>query len=1645
MTDAMARREALNKQRDQKWVSKSIQQAALSSTKARDTLTRLLDLDGARFCHDVLDERINEGLALFETLAPAKRKKLFTTIFGELTPFIECVWDNAGQRSYLHEWPRFPFRAPSRVATIEENRVRFFLDAAYTLGGRECTPIWFLQSVPFLESNAFDLSVLDSIAGAMIRDEGEVGELARATLVAAVQEPATILEFSGIEIEALLLSSSREHWEVVGKLLLAAQRQEGLRQAVFDAVKGANKDAFRYMLGLIVEHDLARFSATIAAFDEWFGMQWAGGSVKPVKQALAWVIDFFDDDEKRKAAIDSGSAEELYFALWVTAFDDAEEVLPVVRDVLCEDDVARQWAALQLARGTQLWPDLVEILHEALKDCERLDPRIEMLMVTIVQEARADHSSAQLFNTIERLYQRSPKRKRTEKSIVWPWDKIDIGQRTVAECLCTLGERVPDKLIPYVTSLDGWRCANIVAEMVGVGEYYDRDSGKRKKRKRDTLSPEQRELLLKLAVDTRVDVQRVAFAGLEKEPIRDDELAILLDGLHRSAPTFRMGALKRLARLPVKKAIDAIDQLLGDRNQKKQAAGLELAGTLIEKGKQADAVRNVIQSHRGGIHGADLLDTVKRLVGSRTDVVHFTGEDDALGLSPAERRSKLPKPKYRKVQVRSKLGETCLLALADWLVEHAEIEVEVSDEDGQTHRGLLGGLGWKFPSPNPKAVALDDARQRLPLYDEFHAWLTRFNADLKDKDGAGWVHAWCETWHGDAYIDRLPEPYQRRYAWDIKQGLAALLKWAARLTDTGFGAQQLLQFYENALARDEPHGVEERAGEKHYFRDEVISTPAYRWSLYSRFASLMPAQVSAEMQRHFAVLTMLAFERGEPLDVRVRLPDFVLAFDAGMLNEYDLAWVLLRPVKKERFNGVVETFGPIGDVSQQKMPPIFATRPALANMIETMRQRLIDVELTRGEQASSASVAASELKYSGGVANLGALVKALGRDKLIRQDQWGEPTRAYSFSRLIKVSAPSEGDSAKTLKATAKANGISEKRLVEVAMYAPQWAGLVETALSQPGLADAIWWIHAHTKQEMYWRDDSYREQWAAQIGERTELAASDLEEGAVDVAWFLRAIETLGTAGWEALQAPAKYASNSGGHKRAQLFADAMLDRVTLDELRRRIDEKRHQDAVRALGLVPLPKQPKGRQAETLERYQRLQEFKRESRQFGSMRQTSEGRAVEIAMQNLARTAGYRDPQRLQWAMEAEAVADLARGPITVAKKETRVTLALDDDGAPELSVVKKDRPLKNVPAALRKDKDIVALRARVKDLRRQRARMRLSLEAAMCRGDRFTAEELRQFFDHPMLRPMVERLVFIGDGDLIGYPTENGKLLRAADGRVEPVGKRDEVRIAHSFDLLQRGDWSSWQRECFSAERVQPFKQVFRETYPKTKAESDGSDMSRRYAGHQVQPRQALALLKARQWLAVPDEGIRKTFHDENLIAELWFQHPFFTAADVEDLTLEAVAFVKRNAESYTRVPLTEVPERLFSEVMRDLDLVVGVAHAGGIDPEASASTIEMRARLVSETCQLLRLNNVRVDGNYIKIDGKRESYSVHLGSATTSVLPGSVLIIVAVHSQYRGRLFLPFADDDPKTAEVLAKTLLLARDEEIKDPSILAQIRG
>jgi hypothetical protein len=601
----------------------------------------------------------------------------------------------------------------------------------------------------------------------------------------------------------------------------------------------------------------------------------------------------------------------------------------------------------------------------------------------------------------------------------------------------------------------------------------------------------------------------------------------------------------------------------------------------------------------------------------------------------------------------------------------------------------------------------------------------------------------------------------------------------------------------------------------------------------------------------------------------------------------------------------------------------------------------------------------------------------------------------------------------------------TKKRLIEAAIYAPQWIPFVEKYFNIEGFASSIWWLHAHT--------NSYHDsETETEIARYSAVSMSDFRDGAVDKDWFYEAYEKAGKENWKIFYDGAKYVCDGTGHSRAKLYADVLLGEKNLDDLMERITEKRNQDYLRVYGLVPL----KNHEEELLERYRYLQQFKKESRQFGSQRQASEGLAVRIAMENLARNAGYSDPNRLTWAMERKEIQSIFSSVKEIVIDDVRLNLIISDIGKAEIEVFRKEKKLKNIPSKYSKDEKVTALKDFRKTLREQYSRTRKSLELAMVQGDIFSSDEIGMLMEHPVVKPMLSKLVLKSDG-FLGY-FEDGQLINTSGKKRKP-GK--EIIIAHAIDLYESKEWKDFQHHCFQNELVQPFKQIFRELYIQTDDEKAAKTVSQRYAGHQIQPRKTAALLKSRGWTVDYEEGLQKVFHKKGYIASIYAMADWFSPAEVENSTLESVQFISR--KDYKPIPFDEIDMRVFSEIMRDIDLVVSVAHAGGVDPEASHSTIEMRGAMLREITDIYKLNNVKIKDSHAFIKGSMAEYTVHLGSGVVHKSPAIYISILPVHSQHRGRIFLPFVDDDPKSAEVVSKILLLGRDNEIKDPMILKQI--
>lgn len=1659
-------REQIEKLRDRQWVDKRLDALRATEPRARKRLARAI----GPFHKDDWDYRTTKARiaamrSMTDGLDAAGRVKTWSALFPKLGDAIERAWLDIGAKPMRSDLGAPPFRAPGRKQAVLDRAAEFVVDLCDILKGLDVDALWIARHAQDVvpEWRGLWPEQLGLLLAATLNAGGPDAEELRQTLLDSIAGRHESARFGKHTILALLNSREPEDWKAIGDVLLAAQRQEGLRQSILDRVDEAHPDAFRYIIGLILEHDLARFSSVVRSYDAWFRTLWAGGSVKPVNEGLATVAKCLDDPAERERLVAEGTPQECYFALWATAFLDTEEAMRLGEAVInASDDAERRYAAWRILDRADLQPELTKLIREHVLAGKETCGHIRKLWAQRLADTEFKTFDVDLFEAMGRYYEAMPKKETKPKALLWPWLEIGEEKHTPARALAAIAGPDPMRMLPYAESLDSWACAEFMRKL--VGRFGIHDSGKRTPVK-GPLSPEAIDFLVRMTVDARKEVHGEAFDSLKhkKVAVSQAEADLLVKNLHRVAATFRKGAIERLAKLKPDDRLAVAGRLLGDTHAKRRAAGLELCATLIEKDTRADDARALIKAHEAALSGNETKDAAARLVAER-EVEPST--EDCFGLLPLGSRAKPIEPRFEGVVKDTKAARACLESLVTLFKEHSDTEIEADPGYYETQeRGRRERMGDYFPAPRRISPRFGDDPNanldRLPLRELWLEWAENRPTELRDHDGLELLRAWAiegEKW----YKTMVSKAFSSTH-WRAHQAFNCLVGWLPLLCPSKEQLGHLVQRVEDRLAKLIEKGEIQIIKMPYSTRKTTPVAGAISYANELTTYSYEAAN-QIELKARLAALEMRALDLLVPDSTDgPSIEDFCLAYDAGHLNEHDFTYLLLAPRPDRHWNQPERIgFGPIPEATGLKPHKALAARPKLQAVAMAVRDRLIDIELMRGERPSPATDAAAEIRHAGGAETLLRLITAMDKDKLHRGGFYfyhEQPTRPASLSRLISITAPNEGDTPELFADLYKKHSIKPARMLEVAIYAPQWARHAEHALNMPGLEDAAWWIHAHTKQSDYFRDQEFREIWNAQIHERTSLTGDDLLDGAVDVAWFQDTYTTLGADNWQAVVKAAKYASSSGGHKRAELFAQAMLGQVKPAELEARIDKTRHQDSLRALGLVPLAQ--KTAKAETLRRYKLMQEYKRQSRQFGSQRQASEGRAVDIAMQNLARTAGYKDPNRLQWAMEAEAVADLAKGPVTESKSETvkgkeietTVTLAIDEAGAPELTITKAGKRLKAIPAKLRKHKPFAELKGRVTELRRQASRMRLSLEEAMCRGDTFTGGELAELLAHPILRPMLERLVFIGDKtNLIGYPEKAGKLLRSHEDAHEPVGKNDTLRLAHPLDLLERGDWHAWQRECFQAERVQPFKQVFREVYPKTdtelgagKAESKHApDITKRYAGHQVNPRQALALLRARSWAFKPEEGVSRVWHDKGLVAELTFEEHFYTPVEIEGLTLEGVFFRKRS-DVFERLAIADVPGIVFSEAMRDLDLVVSVAHMGGVDPEASASTVEMRAALLTETARLLSLNNVRVEGHHAHIDGTLASYALHLGSANASVKPGKALHIVAVHSQYRGRLFLPFADDDPRTAEVLTKALLLARDSEIRDPSILRQIEG
>ena len=456
----------------------------------------------------------------------------------------------------------------------------------------------------------------------------------------------------------------------------------------------------------------------------------------------------------------------------------------------------------------------------------------------------------------------------------------------------------------------------------------------------------------------------------------------------------------------------------------------------------------------------------------------------------------------------------------------------------------------------------------------------------------------------------------------------------------------------------------------------------------------------------------------------------------------------------------------------------------------------------------------------------------------------------------------------------------------------------------------------------------------------------------------------------------------------------------------------------------------------------------------------------------------------------------------------EARAELTLQDGEVRLEHFSAAGKPVKVPPKAVKEHyaDDLKALKATVKDLKQTLGATAHRLETSYLSQKRWAYPVWRErYLAQPVVASVARRLIWVFSWD------EGGSSVRAlpsGDAFIDTHGERLEIpehAEVHLWHPLESdvSEITLWRTRLETYELRQPWKQAHREVYLLTDAERATETYSNRFAAHILKQHQFNQLCALRGWanrlrLMVDDEYPPATLELPawGLRAEYWIEgvgedHGTDYGTDTTEagsylrLTTDQVRFHRLgDAQNIAHAggggyrpswrfpvaarPLTlaDVPPLVFSEVMRDVDLFVGVSSVGNNPtwqdggPEGrfrdywhaySFGDLEESAKSRKEVLERLlpRLKireRAHIEGRFLKVRGNLRSYKIHLGSSNILMEPNDQYLCIVPDARLNERgadVFLPF-EGDRTLSLILSKAFLLAEDTTIKDEVINRQIR-
>lgn len=448
---------------------------------------------------------------------------------------------------------------------------------------------------------------------------------------------------------------------------------------------------------------------------------------------------------------------------------------------------------------------------------------------------------------------------------------------------------------------------------------------------------------------------------------------------------------------------------------------------------------------------------------------------------------------------------------------------------------------------------------------------------------------------------------------------------------------------------------------------------------------------------------------------------------------------------------------------------------------------------------------------------------------------------------------------------------------------------------------------------------------------------------------------------------------------------------------------------------------------------------------------------------------------------------------------------LTVTGTSSTEIAWLKADgKRQQSVPAVVKEKfaEELKELQAAAKDIQRMLPAQRERIDGLFLQQKRWPFAVWRErYLDHPLVGVLARRLLWVftdGKKNTTGI-WFNGQLVDIDLKPVKDLGAETTVTLWHPIgrDLDEIVGWRAW----LDAQQIQqPFKQAHREVYVLTDAERRTNTYSNRFAAHLLKQHQFNALAALRGWknklrLLVDAEfpPATRVLPQWGLRAEFWIEGAgdnygtdtnetgTFLRVATDQVRFYPVEAAQRTAHAGgggyhaghrqgdgQPMPLEEVPALVFSEIMRDVDLFVGVASVGNDQawadggPEGRyrdywqsysfgelAATAQTRKDVLQRLIPRLKIaGQCSFADKFLVVKGSLRTYKIHLGSGNILMEPNDQYLCIVpdrggASAKAGEKVFLPF-EGDGTLSIILSKAFLLVDDAKIKDETILRQIK-